>query len=254
MFVSERITLFRIEGEDGRGNVHFTSYYTPVLEARRERDNTFRYPIYRKPSKWESGRPTRAMIDGENVLNGLGLEIAWTSDLLENYFLQVQGSGYLQFEDGSSILLLFRGQNGYAYTSIGNYLVRNGYIEAADISLPSIRTWFEKYPDSLESVLYRNESYTFFEPFEDVPKGAANTILVAGHSIAVDPKFIPYGAVLLAKVPILDQDGVLLSHEYRLLTAQDRGGAIKGPGHVDVYAGVGKEAERKAGSLHHYGS
>ena len=31
------------------------------------------------------------------------------------------------------------------------------------------------------------------------------------------------------------------------------GGAIKGNGHIDVYSGVGKAAERKAMEMHHYG-
>ncbi len=194
------------------------------------------------------------MIDGQKALAGRGLEIAWTSSLLENYFMQVQGSGYLRFEDNSLSLIRFNGQNGYAYTTIGKYLVSQGHIDAAEISLPSIREWFRINPDSLESVLNRNKCYTFFSQSQKVLTGAAGTELVPKHSIAVDPDYIPFGAVLLAKIPVLDENGKIYQHEYRFVTAQDRGGAIKGPGHVDLYEGVGEEALRRAGSLHHYGS
>jgi len=249
----QNLKLYRIKGEDGKGNVHFTAYYTPVLEARMQADTVFKYPVYQKPQSWGVRRPTRAMIDGDKVLAGHGLEIAWTSSLLENYFMQVQGSGYLRFEDGSLLLLLFTGQNGYAYSSIGKYLVGQGYIDALEISLHSIRDWFKLYPDSLESVLNLNKSYAFFSLSDEIPRGTANTELISGHSIAVDPRYIPLGAVLLAKIPVLGGNGKTIRHEYRLVTAQDQGGAIKGPGHVDLYEGVGENALKKAGLLHHYG-
>ena len=38
---STGIKLYRIAGEDTLGNVHFTAYYTPVLEARRQKDDVF---------------------------------------------------------------------------------------------------------------------------------------------------------------------------------------------------------------------
>ena len=58
----------------------------------------------------------------------------------------------------------------------------------------------------------------------------------------------------MAKVPVLNNNGEFINHEYRLVIAQDSGGAINGPGHIDIYEGVGEEAEIKAGFLHHYGS
>jgi len=246
--------LYRIEGEDGKGNVHFTAYYTPVINASREEDQEFKFPIYRKPDSWNGKRPTRAMIDDQKVLEGQGLEIAWTASLVENYFMHVQGSGYLRFEDGFLTLLQFNGQNGYPYTSIGKYLIEKGHIEAENISLPSIRRWFLENPLLVSQTLNINKSYSFFSTSDNNPRGAANTELVTGHTIAVDPSYIPFGSILLAKIPILDAEGYFSKHDYRIVTAQDRGGAIKGPGHVDLYEGVGDDAEKRAGFLHHYGS
>ncbi|MEQ8812428.1 MAG: 3D domain-containing protein [Imperialibacter sp.] len=70
----------------------------------------------------------------------------------------------------------------------------------------------------------------------------------------MDTQFIPLGAVLLARLPVLDERGRLLRHDFTIVTAQDKGGAIKGPGHVDVYMGVGDEALKKASAMHHYGN
>lgn len=249
----EGFSLYRIRGEDSRGNVHFTGYYTPVVEARKQPDSVFRYPLYSAPASLGNDRPDRRQIDWGGSLAGRGLELAWTSDLLTNYFLHVQGSGYLHFPDGSLAFLSFVGHNGYAYTSIGKYLVERKYVSKEAISLNAIRQWFGHHPDSLRSVLSRNRSYTFFQFSETVPRGGSGTRLVAGHSIAVDTRYIPYGSVLLARVPVLNEAGRLTGHEYRILTAQDSGGAIKGPGHVDLYMGVGREAGAQAGPLHHYG-
>jgi membrane-bound lytic murein transglycosylase A len=248
------LTLYRIKGEDGRGNVHFTGYFTPVISASPSESDVFRYPLYRLPAAWDGGRPTREQIDAGGALAGKGLELAWTDDLVGNYFMQVQGSGFVRFGDGSQLLLMYAGTNGYPYSSIGKYLVSMGQIPASEISLGAITRWLEDHPDGVQDVLFRNKSYTFFMSAGDHPVGAGDMQLVAGHSIAADPAFLPFGAVVLGKVPVLDADGRLIRHEYRLLVMQDRGGAIKGPGHVDLYEGVGDEAGLRAGPLHHYGA
>ncbi|WP_416867012.1 MAG: murein transglycosylase A [Imperialibacter sp.] len=247
-------SLYQIKGEDGKGNVHFTAYFTPVLDASPIATEKYKYPIYKKPS--ESGQKplTRKQIDGQGALKNKGLEVAWTSSLLENYFLQVQGSGYAAFPDGSLQFLAFNGQNGLPYSSLGKYMIAQGHISESDISLQSIRNWFEQNPDSLETILYKNQSYTFLAPVKEEPKGAYGFPLTPEHSIAVDTQFIPLGAVLLARLPVLDESGKLLRHDFTIVTAQDKGGAIKGPGHVDVYMGVGDEALKKASAMHHYGN
>jgi membrane-bound lytic murein transglycosylase A len=246
--------LYQIKGEDGKGNVHFTAYFTPVLDASPIATEKYKYPIYKKPSEPGQKPLTRKQIDGQGALKNKDLEVAWTSSLLENYFLQVQGSGYAAFPDGSLQFLAFNGQNGLPYSSLGKYMIAQGHISESDISLQSIRNWFEQNPDSLETILYKNQSYTFLAPVKEEPKGAYGFPLSPEHSIAVDTQFIPLGAVLLARLPVLDESGKLLRHDFTIVTAQDRGGAIKGPGHVDVYMGVGDEALKKASAMHHYGN
>ena len=56
------LTAFQMEGADNYGNVQFTGYYTPVIEARRVPQGEFRYPLYGMPPKRKSRLPSRAAI------------------------------------------------------------------------------------------------------------------------------------------------------------------------------------------------
>lgn len=245
------LDFYQIKGEDGRGNVHFTGYFTPRLEAREKADAEFRYPIYRMPKI--RPLPTRQAIDHENALVGQGLEMAYTNSLLDNFFLSVQGSGVLDFGGGKTRQIGFAGANGHPYRSLGKMLVSKGFVPPEKISLRSIRAWFDQHPQQLVPMLNQNPSYTFFAPRPNQITGAAGVGLTALHSIAVDKACIPYGACLLAEIPVLNDNGELAGHQWRILFAQDTGGAIRGPGHVDLYFGQGCQAGDRAGDLHHYG-
>ncbi|MBU1105161.1 MAG: murein transglycosylase A [Candidatus Riflebacteria bacterium] len=249
--VLKPLACFQINGEDGRGNVHFTGYFTPRLEAREKPDNTFRYPIYGMPKGRQT--PARKGIDHQNALAGQGLELAYTSSLLDNFFLSVQGSGILDFGNGKTKQIGYAGANGHPYRSVGKMLVSNGSIPADKISLRTIREWFAANPEQLIPTLSNNPSYTFFKWRPNAITGAAGVPLVAMHSIAVDKSCIPYGACLLAEIPVLNANGVLTGHQWHILFAHDTGGAIRGPGHIDLYHGQGRAAGDKAGDLHHYG-
>jgi membrane-bound lytic murein transglycosylase A len=49
--LSDFVKMYQLNGEDHRGNMHFTGYYIPVLQVRKKKDAVFKYPLYRKPSK-----------------------------------------------------------------------------------------------------------------------------------------------------------------------------------------------------------
>ena len=102
-------------------------------------------------------------------------------------------------------------------------------------------------------ILNKNTSYTFFKWKKKSVTGAAGVPLTPMHSVAVDKSCIPYGACLIAEIPVLDEDGTLIKHKWQLLFAHDTGGAIRGPGHLDLYHGNGQTAGDRAGDLHHYG-
>ncbi len=250
-----KLIAHQLAGQDQRGNVQVTGYYVPVMPARQEPDDVFRYPLYRRPAQRdENGQfPSREAIDFENALAGQGLEIAFTADLIDNFFLHVQGSGVIEYQDGERKLLSWGGVNGHAYRSIGKELIERGEIDKASISAQSIRQWLLDNPHRQREILSTNPSYLFFSEGLSQPVGAANVPLTPLYSAAVDTSLIPLGSVLLAKLPNLDSYGNLIGHEFRLLLAQDRGGAIKGPGHIDWYQGVGDEALINAGNLKHFG-
>lgn len=249
------LTAYQLAGQDQRGNVQITGYYVPVLSVRHQADETFKYPLYRKPSqrKPDGTFPSREEIDFEGALDGQGLEIAYTADLVDNFFLHVQGSGVVEYENGEQQLLSWGGVNGHAYRSLGKELIERGEIAREDISAQSIRQWLADHPERNREILSTNPSYLFFSEGLTRPVGAANVPLTPLYSAAVDPSVIPLGSVLLAQVPKLDLQGQLIGHSFQLLLAQDKGGAIKGAGHIDWYQGVGEDAHFHAGQLKHFG-
>ena len=182
----------------------------------------------------------------------MGLELAWANDPVEIYFMQVQGSGIVEYTDGSHELLAYNGANGHPYKSIGKFMIQQGIAGSGDVSIKDIKRFVSENPHMKDSILFANPSYVFFNPVptRDKIKGAGLVPLTPEHSIAVDPDYIPLGSCLLAAVPIFNRKGICTKHEYRLLLAQDVGGAINGPGHVDLYQGIGYEGRIKATGLH----
>ncbi|TDO95833.1 murein transglycosylase A [Marinomonas balearica] len=249
-----QLSAHQITGQDQRGNVQITGYYVPVMKVSHTKTDVYKYPLYRKPKPSADGSfPTREEIDFEGALDGKGLEIAYTASLVDNFFLHVQGSGVIEYEDGQQALLSWGGVNGHAYRSLGKELIERGEIDREHISAQSIRQWLADHPNRVRELLSTNPSYLFFAEGNTRPIGAANVPLTPLYSVAVDPNVIPLGAILLGELPILDDSGQLIRHEFRLLLAQDKGGAIKGPGHIDWYQGIGEEAHFHAGQLKHFG-
>ncbi len=246
----ELFETYQLKGKNGRGRVRMTSYYTPVIEASRTWSKTFQYPIYRKPDFWPGKLPTRQEIDGEMKLIGRDLEVAWTKSLLDNYFMNLQGSAYMQYQDSVQQLLIYEGQNGHPHRGVQSYILSQKHVSSVGIDMQNVKEWFKENPDSIRPILFRNPSYTFFKKTSKPPTGAAGVALTAKHSVAVDTRYIPYGCLLLAKIP---KRGRGKKSEWRILVPQDKGGAIRGDAHIDVYCGIGEAAAKEARSLKEYG-
>lgn len=244
----------QIRGEDRHGNVQFTGYFTPILKVDKKKSSNFPHAIYSRPSDWEGKLPTRRQIEVGNALKGKGLELAYAQNPVDVYYMHLQGSGFIEYPNGKREYLAYNGSNRHPYRSIEQYLMRNPELEATNFSIDGIRRFLRLNPHLVDSVLCYNPSYSFFTPRRMHPQGAGSVPLSDEISIAVDKRYIPLGSCLLASVPIYDVKKKRLRHEYRLLFAQDVGGKIRGPGHVDVYMGVGKQARRKASRLKHYGN
>ncbi len=279
--IKNDFVLYRAIGSDGNGKMLFTGYYEPLLSCRPTADEIFRYPLYSKPNdiieidltQFGSGFPqnkifgrldgqkvipyySREEIDQKKVLSGKDLEILWCSDLVDIYVLQVQGSGKVDLGGGNVLSVLFDGQNGRPYKSIGKYLIDIGAIPKENISLQAIREYLRSHPDKLNDVLSQNQSYVFFRLDSGPSVGNIGVPLTPGRSIATDSKLFPKGALglIATKKPVIENGLIKAWVPFtRFVVNQDTGGAIKGPGRVDVFFGQGPEAELTAGHQQHEG-
>lgn len=249
------LNSFQLQGQDQRGNVHLTGYYTPIMKGRRTPQAQYRYPLYAKPRFSSTRLPSRLEIyDG--ALDGQQLEIAYTDSLIDNFIMEVQGSGYIDFEDGLPPTFFgYNGKNGHPYKSIGRLLIEQGEIERGRVSMQAIKAWAEKQDEKVvKDLLIKNASAVFFEPQQNsLVTGSTGVPLIAKAAVASDQSIIPPGSVLLVDTPVLDNQGNYQGQrELRLMIALDIGGAIKGQ-HLDIYQGIGEQAGEQAGFYNHYG-
>ncbi len=192
---------------------------------------------------------TRAEINAGKGINTAPV-LAWAEDDTELFFLQVQGSGRIQLEDGSYVRAGYAEQNGHGYKSIGRWLVDNGQMKLSDVSMQSIKEWIAANPARKQELFNANPSYVFFKTLpadNNGPLGAMGVPLLGGYSVAVDPRYIPLGApVYLSTTWPLDGSPKALN---RLVHAQDTGGAIRGGVRADFFFGFGTEAGLYAGRM-----
>ncbi len=253
--LSQYLNAYQAWGADRKGNTYFTGYFTPVMEVSSVPTEKYKYPIYAYPKGLaaEGKLPTRAEIDGEGALKGMGLELAYASNPLDIYIMQLQGSGYVKFVDtGVQRLFRYAGENRHPYRNIQRFFQYRDDIRIGNLSLSGINRYLKQNPGMIDSVLFFNPSYTFFTQSSGLVKGAGMVPLMEGISVAADDNYFPLGSVLLAAFPVIE-NGVVIRHEFKVLLPQDVGGAIRGAGHLDVYCGIGKKGQRKASSIHHYG-
>jgi membrane-bound lytic murein transglycosylase A len=173
--------------------------------------------------------------------------LAWADDPVDAFFLEIQGSGRVQLEDGTLLRLGYADQNGHPYRAIGKWLLEQNELSRDQLSMQNIRAWAQANPARLREMLDTNPSYVFFRvlPAGGGPIGALNVPLTDGASIAVDPKHIPLGSpVFLATTRPQSNEPL-----QRLMQAQDTGGAIRGPIRADFFWGFGHEAGEIAGRM-----
>ncbi|MCV5961197.1 MltA domain-containing protein, partial [Escherichia coli] len=78
----------------------------------------FKYPVYGKPN-CSSDCPTRAEIYN-GALDGQGLVLGYAPNRIDPFMMEVQGSGYVHFEDDDTLeYFAYAGKNNKAYVSIG---------------------------------------------------------------------------------------------------------------------------------------
>jgi membrane-bound lytic murein transglycosylase A len=247
-----KFKLYKLSGENNIGNVHYTSYYIPTLEVSKIKDSLYKFPIYKCPKSDYLRKLSRYEIDINQKLKNKGLVLGYAKNYFDLFSMMIQGSGNVIFKDGTTKLFSYAGKNNKPYYSIGRYLASKQYISLEKMSLTAIKNWFELHPDSTH-IFMMNKSYVYFKPKNNKPTGACGVPLIENCSVAADFKYLPKGSILLGKTPVLSENGEFIKHEYKILLVHDTGSAIKGTGHIDLYAGEGKKAKQYASGMHHYG-
>ncbi|MFH2201509.1 MAG: MltA domain-containing protein [Elusimicrobiota bacterium] len=281
--LKEDFELFRLNRSTTPHSAHYSSYYQPVLEASRVRTEEYPYPLYRKPPDMiearledfsdqykgstligrvdETGRFVpyfdRRDIDIRKQLAGKNLEVAWLKNEFDRLDLHIQGSGILRYPDGGEALALFAATNARPYKSVGLTVVGAGAMTREEIKAETLRRYLAQHPEGEAWLISQNPRYTFFsvQPMtkDGEPSGSIGQPLTPGRSIAVDPEFVPLGAVAYVSLTMIQADGkggwLGKNPARRFVHCQDTGGAIKGPGRVDLYMGHGPQAKATAHSV-----
>lgn len=254
-----------------------TGYYEPLLKGSRVRTERYRHPLYAQPQDLITvdlsalhpdlkHRRLRGRLEGnrlvpyfsrEEIDSGKtplkGLELVWVDDAIESLFLQIQGSGQIEFENGERIRVGYADQNGHPFRGIGGLLVRRGELKLEQSSMQGIKEWARRHPRKVQQYLNANPSYVFFRELPtDLPGplGALGVPLTAERSVAIDPRVVPLGAPVFLATTYPASNRPL----QRLMMAQDTGGAIAGAARADFFWGFGDAAGREAGRMKQNGN
>ena len=252
--IRSNFDIFQSKGDFSTDEVLFTAYAFPIFEGANSRSDVYQVPVHKVPSGKSSHlrHLTRAEI-AQGGLDGLGLELAWFKDPIDAFLLEVQGSGGIQLSDGGFLRLSYAEKNGHAYRSLGKLLVADAKLTAWEVSIPAIRQYFDEHPQEMRGYLDQNPSYVYFTS-EETADAPHDLSLEGGHTLASDKSYFPRGALAFVDLTLPpDQKGSPWSPFRRFMIDLDRGGAIKGPGHIDLYFGNTPLAFRRAGTVKHPG-
>jgi membrane-bound lytic murein transglycosylase A len=248
-------------GSDSNGL--FTGYYEAQIKGSRVKRGVFQTPVYGMPSDLVrvdlgafipklKGEHVSGKVSGHALvpyadraqINARGAPAApvlfYTDDAIAFFFLQIQGSGRVAFDNGDSARIAYAGENGQPYTAIGRTLIAEGALTRENVSLQTIRAWLIANPARARDVMETNKSFIFFREAEGA--GAQGTSLTPLGSMAVDLRLHALGVPFYVAA-----DGPDPVHA--VLVAQDTGGAIRGAVRGDIFFGFGAQAESRAGAM-----
>lgn len=261
-----------VRAADGADSGLITGYYEPFLRGARKRGGANQTPLYKVPGDLITvdlasvypalkGMRLRGRLSGKTVVpygsraeieraRLPGKELVWVDDPIEAFFLEVQGSGRVQLDDGETVRIAYADQNGHPYKAIGRWLVEQGELTSGEATAQGIKAWIAAHPERRQELFNVNPSYIFFReerlPDPSVgPKGALGVPLTPTRSVAVDPSFLPLGAPIF--LATTEPGGT--TPLQRLVMGQDTGGAIRGAVRADFFFGFGGQAPDNAGRM-----
>jgi membrane-bound lytic murein transglycosylase A len=257
----------------------FTGYYVPTIKGSYTKSKEFSVPLYETPddlitsdlglffndlkNRRVVGRLvksklvpyyTRAQINA-GALKGKANVLVWINSPIDRLFLEIQGSGLIELEDGSRLSVGYDAQNGMPYTAIAGVLIKKGVMTKDNASMQAIKRYLTEHPKQLHPVINQNKSFVFFRKMgQDIALGSQGVSLTAGYSLAIDKQWIPMGTPLWLNTTRPDSNSPDKSKPMqRLMIAQDTGGAIRGKIRGDVFWGAGERATLIAGHMKNSG-
>ena len=279
-YFENNFSVYRISAAADGGTGLVTGYYEPLLAGSRTATEQYRAPLYGVPDDLFivdlvslypelKDKRLRGRIDGRRVVpywaradiergNVVAADkaIAFVAEPVDAFFLQIQGSGRIRLDDGSTMRVGYADQNGHPFRSIARALIDRGELAPERASKQAIEAWGRAHPNELPALLDENPSYVFFREIPppapgtldaaiDGPIGSLGVPLLAKRTIAIDARFVPLGA------PVYLSTTYPLSPRplERLVMAQDTGGAIRGPVRADFFWGFGDAAGQEAGRM-----
>ena len=276
-FIEREFVPYQLTRADAEDRGLITGYYEPLLKGSRTKTSRFNVPLYARPDdllivdlgdlypELKGKRVRGRIVDSPQAGQGKRVvpyfdraqieaevaslkPLAWVDDVVEAFFLQIQGSGMIELPDGKRMRVGYADQNGHPYRGIGRVLVDRGELKLEEASMQGIKGWIARNPGKATALLNENASYVFFREIDATaagPLGSLGVPLTAERSMAVDTRFIPPGSMVYlattypnALVPL-----------NRLMFAQDIGGAIRGVVRGDFYWGTGLKAGEQAGRM-----
>jgi membrane-bound lytic murein transglycosylase A len=257
----------------------FTGYYMPLLKGSYKKTAEFNVPLYELPKDLITidlslfvphfknrklvgrlvGNKIVPYYTREQINNGAikkkARVLLWIKSPVDRLFLEIQGSGIVEFEDGSRISIGYDGQNGAPYTAIAGVLIKQGIMTKHNASMQAIKRYLEAHPQKMDTVINENKSFIFFRKLSsDGALGSQGVVLTPGYSLAIDRQWIPMGAPLWLSTTRPDSNNPDTNIPMqRLMIAQDTGGAIKGKVRGDVFWGGGDKATLIAGHMKNEG-
>ncbi len=271
-YLHTHFDLYKAHNEDGSKKGLITGYYQPLLEGSRTQSKKYKIPLYAPPRDLITVdlskvypelkyKRLRGRVEGNKLIPYFtreeiskkdyplqGNELLWVKNPVEAFFLEIQGSGVIQFEDDSTTQVGYADQNGHPYRSMGLALIRQGELKRHRVSMQSIKYWAKKNKRKLQRFLNTNPSTVFFRELPQGlpgPIGALGVPITSERSVAIDRRYIPLGAPIFLSTT---EPNSSISLD-KFMIAQDTGGAINGGVRADFYWGQGKNAGAKAGRM-----
>lgn len=249
-FFEDHFTPLNLSARTGPEGL-LTGYYEPEVPVRIKPDQTYYEPILAWPRRKANRTKKRSDINARSA------RVIAYGRPIDVFFLQIQGSGRLRFSNGRVIRAAYSGNNGHPYRSIGRVLIERGEVPANKSSKGDIERWMdENGPGAARALINENPRYIFFSEQKifagEGPRGAMRVPLTTMGSVAVDPRYHPYGSLVWmdTTLPQAPRDYVG-ARTPLLVVAQDTGSAIRGPLRGDLFFGSGSVAGSYAGVMKH---